>query len=160
MRLWFRIVASHRALLAQAPAAVRHALWAKERSGIFASAWEELCRQSVVMGANARTAHTRKGPWLPAARYWQGSGPEWDVVSRSIDGKRGMLGEVKWSERAFRRGEIARIAEELRGKGVPPALGQTSELVYCVFVPKAESGVREIGGTLVVDAATVVAAGA
>jgi len=96
---------------------------------------------------------------MPAARYWQGRGPEWDVVSRSLDGKRGLLGEVKWSERAFRRTDLGQIADELRQKGVPPVLEKVSEMVYCVFVPKVEEGSREIGGTLVVDAAAVAAAG-
>jgi uncharacterized protein len=157
MRMWFRIVASHRALLAQAPAVVRRELWAKERSGLFASAWEELCRQSVAFGGDARAALTRKGPWVPAARYWQGSGPEWDVVSRSLDGKRGLLGEVKWSERAFRRTDLSLIADGLRRKGVPPALARVSEVVYCVFVPKADHQAREIDGVLVSDAAAAVA---
>jgi hypothetical protein len=81
------------------------------------------------------------------------------VVSRSLDGKRGLLGEVKWSERAFRRAELGQIADSLRRKGVPPMLAKVSEIVYCVFVPKAEDGVREIDGMLVVDAAAVAAAG-
>jgi hypothetical protein len=147
MRMWFRTVAPHRAILAQAPAAVRRDLWAKERPGLCASAWEELCRQSVVLAA-----HTR-------ARYWQGRGPEWDVVSCSLDGKCGLLGEVKWSERAFRRVELVQVADSLRGKGVPPVLTKVPEIVYCVFVPKVEDGARALDGMLVVDAAAVAAAG-
>ena len=159
MRMWFRTVAPHRALLAEAPATVRRDLWVKERPGLCASAWEELCRGSVVLAADTRAPLAAEGPWAPAARYWQGRGPEWDVVSRSLDGKRGLLGEVKWSERAFRRAELGQIADSLRRKGVPPMLTKVSEIVYCVFVPKAEDGVREIDGMLVVDAAAVAAAG-
>jgi hypothetical protein len=159
MRMWFRTVAPHRALLAQAPAAVRRDLWAKERPGLCASAWEELCRQRVVLAADTRVPLAPKGPWVPAARYWQGKGPEWDVVSRSLDGKCGLLGEVKWSERAFRRTELGQIAAGLRRKGIPPVLAQVPEIVCCLFVPKAEAGVQEIDGMLVVDAAAVVAAG-
>jgi hypothetical protein len=159
MRMWFRTVAPHRALLAEAPATVRRDLWVKERPGLCASAWEELCRGSVVLAADTRAPLAAKGPWAPAARYWQGRGPEWDVVSRSLDGKRGLLGEVKWSERAFRRAELGQIADSLRRKGVAPMLAKVSEIVYCVFVPKAEDGVREIDGILVVDAAAVAAAG-
>ncbi len=81
------------------------------------------------------------------------------VVSRSLDGKCGLLGEVKWSERAFRRAELGQLADGLRRKGVPPALAKVSDIVYGVFVPKAEDGLREIGGTLVVDAAAVAGAG-
>jgi hypothetical protein len=81
------------------------------------------------------------------------------VVSRSLDGKRGLLGEVKWSERAFRRAELGQIADGLRRKGVPPMLAKVSEIVYCLFVPKAEDGAREPDGMLVFDAAAVVAVG-
>ena len=159
MRMWFRTVAPHRALLAQAPASVRRDLWMKERPGLCASAWEELSRQSVVLAADTRAPLARKGPWMPAARYWQGKGPEWDVVSCSLDGKRGLLGEAKWSERSFRRAELGQIADVLRRKGVPHALANVPEIVYCLFVPKAEDGARELEGILVVDAAAVAAAG-
>jgi len=160
MRLWFRTVAPHRALLAQAPAAVRRKLWEGARPGLSAAAWEELCRQSVALVAGSRTPLARRGPWLPAGRYWQGKGPEWDVVSRALDGKCGLLGEVKWSERPVRPAELRRVAGELRRKGVPPALSEASEIVYCLFVPRSEGGEKEIEGMLVIDAAAVTAAGA
>jgi hypothetical protein len=38
-------------------------------------------------------------------------------------------------------------------------LAKASEIVYCLFVPKAEDGTREIDGMLVVDAAAVADAG-
>jgi hypothetical protein len=81
------------------------------------------------------------------------------VVSRSLDGERGLLGEVKWSARAFSRAELGQIADGLRRKGVPPVLAKVSEIVYCLFVPKAEDGARELDGMLVVDATAVAAAG-
>ena len=81
------------------------------------------------------------------------------MVSRSLDGKRGLLGEVKWSERAFRRAELGQIADGLRRKGVPTALAKVPEIVYCLFVPKVEVGARELDGILVVDAMAVAAAG-
>jgi hypothetical protein len=81
------------------------------------------------------------------------------VVSRTLDGKRGLLGEVKWSERAFRRADLGQIADGLHRKGVPPVLAKVSEIVYCLFVPKAEDGARELDGMLVVDATAVAAAG-
>jgi AAA+ ATPase superfamily predicted ATPase len=159
MRLWFRIVAPHRALLAQAPATVRRDLWGKERPGLCSAAWEELCRKSVALAGNPRSTLAKKGPWMPAARYWHGKGTEWDVVSRSIDGKRGLLGEVKWSEKTFRKGDLGHIATELRRKGVPPLLEKVPEIVYCLFVPKAEEGVRKCEGMLVLNAEFVAAAG-
>ena len=37
------------------------------------------------------------GPWEPAQRYWRGNAPELDVVARSVDGRRLLVGEVEWS---------------------------------------------------------------
>jgi AAA+ ATPase superfamily predicted ATPase len=159
MRMWFRTVAPHRALLTQAPAAVRRKLWESARPGLCAAAWEELCRRSVALTTDARGPLGRLGPWLPAGQYWQGKGPEWDVVSCSLDGKRGLIGEVKWSERPTSGAELHRVAGELRRKGVPPALSKASEIVHCIFVPRTEDEVREIEGMLIVDAAAVVATG-
>ena len=158
MRLWFRTVAPHRALLAQAPEVVRRKLWESARPGLCAAAWEELCRQSVVLVAGSRAPLARKGPWMPAGRYWQGRGPEWDVVSHSLDGRCGLLGEVKWSERPLRQAELHRIADQLRRKGVPPVLSKVSEMVYCLFVPRADAGRKEIEETLIIDAAAVTGA--
>lgn len=159
MRLWFRTVAPHRALLTQAPPAVRRKLWENARPGLYSAAWEELCRQSVVLAAGPLAPQARKQPWMPAGRYWQGKGPEWDVVSTSLDGKRGLIGEVKWSERPVRKAELRRVADELRRKGIPPALAKTAEIAYCLFVPRSEGDIREIDGMLIIDAAAVAAAG-
>lgn len=159
MRLWFRTVAPHRALLTQSPPSIRRKLWEDSRPGLCAEAWEDLCRQSVAVMSNSRGHLAQKGPWMAAGRFWQGKGPEWDVVSCSLDGKRGLLGEAKWSERAFRRAEFAQIANDLRRKGVPPVLAKASEIVYCLFVPKSEDGARETDSALVVDGAAVAAAG-
>ena len=95
---------------------------------------------------------------MPAPQGRLGS-PDRAKARREDARKRGLLGEVKWSERAFRRAELGQIADSLRRKGVAPMLAKVSEIVYCVFVPKAEDGVREIDGMLVVDAAAVAAAG-
>lgn len=58
-----------------------------------ASVWEELSRESV--------SHIEIGgiEWKPAKRWWRGSRDgEIDIVSESLDGKRLLLGEAKWSQ--------------------------------------------------------------
>ena len=42
---------------------------------------------------------------------------------------------------------------------MPPVLAKVSEIVYALFVPKAEDGARELDGVLVVDAPAGIAAG-
>ena len=46
------------------------------------------------------------------------------LVSHALDGKCGLLGEVKWSEQPVRPADLRRVAGELRRKGVPPALSE------------------------------------
>ena len=45
----------------------------------------------------------------PAQRYWRGNAPELVVVARSVDGRRFLVGEVKWSMKpAAASGAVAR----------------------------------------------------
>ena len=73
----------------------RRQLFKKHEQHLFPETWEELCRASVGR-LNPQTSLGAAGPWLPARRYWRGKGPEWDVVSLSLDRRRLLLGEAKW----------------------------------------------------------------
>jgi AAA+ ATPase superfamily predicted ATPase len=134
-RLWFRVVAPHRGLLASAPEAARRGLWAKHRESLFSETWEALCRAAVPRLGSGRGL-PEGGPWGPAARFWGGSGPEWDLVARSLDGKSLLLGEAKWSETG---GEdpTAGAMRDLEAKGVPPLdLPRGVRIARVVFVPR------------------------
>ncbi len=139
VRMWFRMVAPHRALLAQAPVEVRLGLWREAREALFAEAWEELCRACVARLSAGKSPLAGLGPWAPAARYWSAGGPEWDVVARSVDGRRLLLGEAKWSGRPVSAAELAGIAAELEAKGVPQVAMRRTEVVRAAFVPRLES---------------------
>jgi DNA-binding transcriptional ArsR family regulator len=155
-RFWFRVVAPHRALLAQAPARTRIALWRKHRERLFAEAWEELCRSHVARIPENDVQLGKLGPWLPARRFWKGNGPEWDVVSRSLDGRHLLLGEVKWSGGKVSAARLSRHAAALRAKGMPSIPGcESCQPVHCLFVPDAEPGASL--GMPVVRAADVLA---
>ena len=52
---------------------------------------------SVPMLHRAEIPLARYGPFEPAQRYWHGSAPEYDVVAFSVDGRRLLVGEAKWS---------------------------------------------------------------
>jgi AAA+ ATPase superfamily predicted ATPase len=93
-RLWFRVVAPHRAQLATTSAAARRAIFDRHWPHLVAEAWEELCR-NLLPYLDPRSRLGALGPWEPGARWWRGSEPEWDVVARSVDGRRLLLGEVK-----------------------------------------------------------------
>jgi uncharacterized protein len=155
-RMWFRVVAPHRALLAQVPRRARLRLWREACVRLYAETWEDLCRASIARLLNGSLA--KAGPWGPAGRYWSAGGPEWDIVSLSADGRRLLLGEVKWSERAVTATGIRKILGQLRAKGVPPVAGREVEVVHAVFVPRMAKRTVSIDGCYLVDAAKVLAA--
>ncbi|MBI5537439.1 MAG: ATP-binding protein [Deltaproteobacteria bacterium] len=157
-RFWFRVVAAHRGWLATSTRAMRRELLHQHLPRLVADEWECMCREAVTrLGA---LASGRAGPWGPASRYWRGAGPEWDVVSRSIDGKAMLLGEVKWSERPVTDAYLERAYAELLSKGVPDLDAcKGSKLVYAVFVSACPAPLkRKKRSFVVIDAADVVAA--
>jgi uncharacterized protein len=136
-RLWFRIVAPHRGQLAAGSRRARLQLLDRFWGELIALAWEDLCRRRLPRIAPS-TSLGRLGPWGPAARWWQGNQPEWDVVAESVDGERLLLGEVKWKARPFDATAIAKAAGELAARPVPP-LGDRyagREVVRSLFVPE------------------------
>jgi hypothetical protein len=142
-RLWFRVVAPHRAQLVSGSRAVRLALLRRYWPGLLARTWEDLCRRWMPR-AGGNSSIAQRGPWEPGCRWWHGEAAEWDVVSRSLDGKTLMLGEAKWSARPQRLSDIKRAAEEIRGKQKPTiALFAGNALVtYVLFVPALDRGAR------------------
>jgi hypothetical protein len=156
-RFWFRVVAPHRAILEGAPARVRLELWRQAKSNLLGEAWEDLCRTSIASIEGGSSALARLGPWRPAGRFWGGSGPEWDVVSLSLDGKRLLVGEVKWMERPADKRALEAMAGRLLAKGRPPVEGSAgSDIAYALFVPKVRGRIRISGSVHVVTAEDVI----
>ena len=150
LRLWFRVVAPGRAALVQAPRETRLDYWRRHRAGLEAQAWEELCRMAVPFLHRAESALADLGPWEPAQRYWRRNEPEYDVVARSVDGRRLLIGEAKSTLRPA-------VAASLRFRpSAPPVPGATDlEIVPVVFVPLGGVAAAGAGGVHVVDARTV-----
>ena len=151
MRLWFRVVAPHRAALAEAPRETRLQYWRRYRSGLEAHAWEELCRMAVPLLHRADGPLARLGPFEPAQRYWRGNAPEYDIVARSVDGRRLLVGEAKWTRSGASTGgwEAGRRA----GTGGLPGAADC-DVVLVLFVPDA-TRVEIDAGVAIVDAKTV-----
>ena len=153
MRLWFRVVAPHRAALAEAPRETRLHYWRRHRSSLEAQSWEELCRMAVPMLHRADIALARLGPFEPARRYWHGNRPELDVVALSVDGGRLLVGEAKWRMKADAGWKPALPA---RIDALPGAANV--EAVRTLFVPDATAGTAaeiDAASVNVVDARTV-----
>jgi hypothetical protein len=157
-RFWFCTVAPHRALLAQAPGLVRRQLWKRFAPGLFAQAWEDLCRAAVPRMRRGPLASL--GPWRTASRYWRGEGREWDVVALSLDGRTALLGEARWREGLAPERLIEEAARDLARTGLPdvPAIRRAERVVNVVFVPRCAPGRKRRSPPILVDAADVIAA--
>ena len=149
LRLWFRVIAPHRAALAVAPRETRLQYWRRYQPHLEALAWEELCRMAVPFLHRSDAALGKPGPWEPAQRYWRGNAPELDIVARSVDGRRLLVGEAKWAKTppdeasVMPRGDLGRI---LGVDGV--------QLCKALFAP-LHGKPKEKAGTYLVDARTV-----
>ncbi len=148
LRLWFQVVGPRRSVLMQVPRQARLSLLDAALPRLTAFAWEELCRAAVPY-----LADTLGEQYGPAQRYWQGSGPEWDLVATSLDGRSLLLGEVKWSLSL----DPSEVARDLRRNGLPPGLDRPGVRVQrAVFIPDARG--RRAGDAIVVDASQVLGA--
>lgn len=136
-RFWFSVMAKRRSVFDMAPAKVRLGIWRSCREHVFAAAWEEIARSAVARCGRLGELAGSGGYWLPAGRWWQGELPEWDVVSVSGDGKRALLGEVKWSGRPFSKKAIEGLVRSLKMRQ-PPA-GMSGVVQYVLFLPSVES---------------------
>jgi hypothetical protein len=152
LRLWFAAVAPHRAALAEAPRDTRLHYWGRRRPALEAHAWEELCRMAVPELHRTDTPLAGLGPWEPARRYWRGNAPELDVVARSVDGRRLLVGEAKWSGRS---GSVSRGGPLTDTSMLPGAPGM--EVVGVRFVPEASARTDPSTGVHLVDASDVMA---
>jgi uncharacterized protein len=148
VRLWFRAVAGHRAELSSSTRAVRIALLRRYWPGLVSAAWEELCR-CCLPTLDPKSALARIGSWQAGTRWWRANLPEWDLVSRSADGKKLLLAEVKWSKQAFSRSEMLALARAVAARPAPILSPKDAgrAIVRALFVPAvAKAAKREIEG--------------
>lgn len=155
-RLWFRVVAPHRGQLAAGSRPTRLAILDRFWGELAAQSWEDLCRGRVPR-LDPSTRLGARGTWGPAARWWRGNAPEWDVVSESVDGKRLLFGELKWSARPIGAAGLERAAREAVSRPPPdlPSRYSGHEVVRALFVPETGAAGRpraEAAGTIVVTA--------
>jgi hypothetical protein len=156
-RLWFRTVAPYRAQLAAGSQRTRADLLSRFWGGLVAQSWEDVCRMRVPR-LRGSSPLAKAGPWGPASRWWKGSEPEWDVVAESIDGKRLLLGEVKWSASPPSPRDLEALTRRLETRPPPSLPGRYSEheVVRTLFVPELDARARRrTRGPLVVRAVDV-----
>ncbi|MEI8258955.1 MAG: DUF234 domain-containing protein, partial [Deltaproteobacteria bacterium] len=132
-RLWFSLIAPKRSLLTQAAPRERLRIFDRAWPRLRALGWEDLCRL-----AAPRLASAYGGASFEAAgRYWEGNGPEWDMVAESEGRDEMVVGEAKWLERVPSTHELERLAHAVVTKGLPPAHRKPgSRAHWALFVPR------------------------
>jgi hypothetical protein len=158
-RIWFRLVAPRRGLLASATPAVRQRIWRREAAAVFAEAWELMCRDAVPGLPESHPVLGRHGPFGPAGRLWGGDTPEWDVVALSEDGGL-LLGEVKWQDGEASSADLDRAVQALARKGLPVSKElRDCRVIRAVFFPRVAPAARKAAHPVaVVDAEDVLGA--
>lgn len=155
-RMWYRVVAPRRTVFAQALQKTRIALWRKYHEDLEAEEWENLCRRAVPLLQKGPLS--KYGPWHPASRWWRGQGPEWDIVSLSLDGKHLLLGEAKWRRQQAGLQLLDKVSDELTSKGVPQGLVKPGTTVHHVLFFPVPSRIKVGTGTHVLGASDVLGA--
>ena len=156
-RLWFRVVAPHRGQLVTASKVGRRQLLERHFDTLNAQAWEDLCRAQLPEVRKASSIG-RLGPWGPGSRWWKANLPEWDVVALSLNDRRLLLGEVKWSRRRFEKAALERVARSVAAKPPPtlPSRYARYEVVRALFVPALAARVpRRMSGVEIVSGGDV-----
>ena len=153
LRLWFRVIAPHRAALCASPPETRLLYWRRYRRQLEGYAWEELCRMAVPWLHRSDHPVADMGPFEAARRFWRGNEREIDVVAPAFGGKRLLVGEAKWSATAA---DVSRWSGTVAGLALPGSAGK--DLTPVVFVASANELPRRIGGAYVLGARAVLGA--
>jgi AAA+ ATPase superfamily predicted ATPase len=150
LEFWYRFVPPNRSMLELGRVEEIYEKCRHDFAGHTGGIWEHLCRMSTAfldIGA-AR--------WEVASRWWGtdllGIQREIDVVARSLDGDRILLGEAKWEQRTDVGRVFYRLSEA--AKSLPFTPGR--KVSYAVWVPEKRD--LRVEGCEILDAGDVMRA--
>lgn len=131
-RLWFELLSGRQGQIAGLPKVDRMKLLATHMPHLMGTLWEELCRRAFV-----NIPQRIKESWLPPMPYWHGKGPEWDLVTTSLDKHSLIIGECKWFTGKTTPNLIKKTFHDLLQKGIP-TLSRTpfKSINYFLFIPE------------------------
>lgn len=151
-RLWFRVVAPHRAALVAGSPATRAAVLSRHWDSLCGLAWEDLCRTQLVRSRSI----ARLGAFQPPQRWWSGNAPEWDLIADAVDGRSTLIGEARFVRRVLGARELEAEARRLAARPLPTPLAERDPktIVRALFVPAtAPRTPRRIGEVSIVTCA-------
>lgn len=153
-RLWFELISGRRGQIAGSSKVNLMKLLKTQLPHLNAKIWEDLCRKAFL-----NLPELKKETWLPPARYWQGKGPEWDIVSTSLDNNSILIGECKWFTGKVSKVLIQKTIQQLIKKGIPP-LSKTpfKHTYYFLFIPEIPQGKIDFDNNNIslIDAKTII----
>lgn len=150
MSFWFEIVAPQRSFFMQTTSFQRQTLLKQDLPRVFSSAWENICRSCIP------SLQYKDVLFGQASRFWHGTGPEWDILSESLDGKSYFIGEVKWTSKTPSTSWVYKTIEEMKSKGLPPVYRHPKpQFFYTLFIPEKPKGLILPFNTRVIDAKEV-----
>lgn len=144
-RFWFQVVASKKSMLLDCTDKVREGIFKKHFPHLVSQTWEDICLKAFSQFDPLNLSID----WLPAKRFWKGNGPEWDVVTQSLDEKNLLIGEVKWKTTAITETFVNKTIKALKAKGRPPLkLNENTKVHYCIFLPDGELKKQKFGDNI------------
>lgn len=160
-RIWFELISGRQGQIASLNKSDLIQFITSQLPHFSGKIWEDLCRKAFL-----NLPKIPKGAWLQPSRYWQGNGPEWDLISTTLDNKSIIIGECKWMTGKITKTDIQKTINALIKKGLPPLSKATfKDIYYFLFIPEIPSKKNEleldIGKKLginlyVIDAQTVI----
>jgi len=153
-KVWFELISGRRGQFASFSKEERIALLKDQMPQLMGSIWEDLCRKAL-----KQLSGLPKGIWKEPLRYWHGNGPEWDLMSTTLDDKSMIIGECKWFSGKISPKEVREIIQKFVQKGIPPTFkGPFDAIYYYLFIPEVpkeylnlEKNVRLISAKEVID---------
>jgi hypothetical protein len=154
-RLWFRVVAPHRAQLASGNRQARSQILMRFWQGLCAEGWEDLCR-SLLPDLDKRNGRAKASNWGSSQRWWHGDAPEWDVVSTDRSEGRLLLGEAKWSAKPLSAKALSKMIADLAAKPAPKLAGHFATLAVerMLMVPEVVPEARRVAAAAQVRVVT------
>lgn len=141
LRLWFRVVSANRAALVGGNRRTRQALLEKHWTGLLATCWEDISRQS--LGHLPPKHGLAETVWAPAQRWWHGNAPEWDAAAQDVQEKHLLVAESKWSEMPFTLAQLTGLVREVARKPLPPVGAKFKYIERALCIPTCKGTVPE-----------------
>lgn len=131
-RVWFELISGRRGQFASSTKKERLTLLNRQMPHLLGNTWETLCRKAL-----KNLSKLPEGIWEEPSRYWHGKGPEWDLVTMTLDDDSMILGECKWYIGSITITWIRAAIQNLIQKGIPPISASAPKNVYYyLFVPE------------------------